>query len=368
MVHGSTRCRVRLPQGLPSKIKLETRRFRKTYRSLKPLAGTGPDGYRNEYLTCLTTTFTCPVANSAVDNHRLVADLYINADLPSWYYWIACSCAMVALIKAEAAVQGGTPDVRPIGMGGCRRRAWTSSLMKDNAKCFNKTFWPVQVAVGVSAGVAKLIFAVREHMHAHPDHVLLKLDFTNAYNTVWRAAILRACYENHEWRHLYRFYWATLSPTSLIVGINSLSEEGVQQGDAAGPAGFCKALQKHAKWAHEELQKVKGFGVFDMDDGYLVGPVEPLMEVVTGFQQRLSDHVGAVLNFRKCQMWCDKNHRNHVQRVLDSLDDTPFQLAHIRLRSGHRSYGLMVSGVPFGDKAFVHAKMKSKVNTIVSQI
>ena len=57
------------------------------------------------------------------------------------------------------------------------------------------------------------------NMQGHPDHVLLKLDFTNAFNTVWRSAILKACQENEKWRHLYRFFWATLSPIALIMGI-----------------------------------------------------------------------------------------------------------------------------------------------------
>ena len=358
----------RLSQGLPDRVGLDGKLFHKVYRSLKPRAGTGPSGYRNEYLTALTCSFTCPIAKVAVDRHREAVDLYVNADLPAWYYWVATSCAMVALIKSKAKVPGGTPDVRPIGMGECRRRAWTSVLMKQNAKCYKKTFWSIQVAVGVSAGVPKLVFAVREHMMAHPNHVLLKLDFTNAFNTVWRAAILRACYENPEWRHLYRFYWATLSPMAVIVGITKLSEEGVQQGDAGASAGFCKPVQPHAKWAHEELQKHDGFAVFDMDDGYMVGPIDQLMRVVAEFQQRLIQHVGAVLNFSKRQLWCVREHRQHVASFISTIDGNEFELAYDRLQSGHRAFGVMVSGVPFGDNAFVQHRMKRKVGTIVSQI
>ena len=40
-------------------------------------------------------------------------------------------------------------------------------LMQDNADTFRKVFWPVQVAVGVKAGIVKLIFAITEHMRAH---------------------------------------------------------------------------------------------------------------------------------------------------------------------------------------------------------
>ena len=79
-------------------------------------------------------------------------------------------------------------------MGGCKRRAWTSRLFTDNVPVFETTFWPVQVAVGVKAGVPKLIMAVVEHMRAHPGQALINLDFTNALGTVWRSAVLQAVY------------------------------------------------------------------------------------------------------------------------------------------------------------------------------
>ena len=44
----------KLPDDLPNKVVLETEKLAQTYRELKPLAGTGPSGYRNEYLQCLT--------------------------------------------------------------------------------------------------------------------------------------------------------------------------------------------------------------------------------------------------------------------------------------------------------------------------
>ena len=126
------------------------------------------------------------------------------------------------------------------------------------------------MTVGVKAGVSKLVFTVTEHLRANPSHVLLKLDFTNAFNSVWRMSILKECYDNEDWRHLYRFFWSNLSPRSRIMAINSLSEEGVQQGDPSGPLGFCMALHRHAVWAHEQLKEVGDMSIFDMDDGYLL--------------------------------------------------------------------------------------------------
>ena len=73
--------------------------------------------------------------------------------------------------------------------------------MKDNKAIFKATFWPAQVAIAVESGVPKLIFGVTEHMRNNESHVLIKLDFTNAFNTVWRSAVLQACLNKQEWRH-----------------------------------------------------------------------------------------------------------------------------------------------------------------------
>ena len=356
-----------LPEGLPTKVKFEDKKFRETYTRLKPLSGTGPDGYRNEFIRALSAGMSCTVAAQAIHLHKTFAEQFVNADLPPWYYWVACAVDMVALIKSLSSQPGGTPDVRPIGMGGCKRRAWTSRLFRDSDVAFKKTFWPVQVAVGVKAGVQKLYMASQEHMRAHPSHVLLKLDFTNAYNTVWRAAVLKACYDEPKWRHLYRFFFATLSPKSIIKGINRLSEEGMQQGDVASAAGFCMALRRPAEWAHEQLRQHGGMGVFDMDDGYLIGPIENLMPIVQQFQERLKQNVGAVLKPSKCKLWCHPSMRNHVQAYLEA-NPSEFDMAKIKLDNGHTSYGVKVSGVPFGDKAYVQHMMRAKVAKVVSLI
>ena len=355
-----------LPEDLPPKVSLKAADLARVYHELKPLAGTGPAGYRNEYLTCLTAFMYDPQASDAVKLHADFATKYVNADLPAWYYWMICSTTMIALIKKLAEVQGGVPDVRPVGMGSCKRRAWTSLLMQDNADVFRETFWPVQVACGVKAGIAKLIFGATQHMQGHPDHVLLKLDFTNAFNTVWRSAILKACRENEKWRHLYRFFWATLSPMALTMGIRVRSREGVQQGDPSGPAGFCMALHPCAAWAHQELRKVGGMALFDMDDGYLMGPLTDVMRVTAQFQIKLQQEVGAVLNPGKCELWGRDN--SHIRSYLRSHPGCVFRLAHVQLESGRRAYGVMLSGVPFGDPDYVRNRMTAKASEIVSQI
>lgn len=76
------------------------------------------------------------------------------------------------------------PDVRPVGMGNCRRRAWTSLLVHQRAAAIGEALGKHQVAVGVKAGLSKLHLLLSQHEAMHPDFVTLKLDCKNAHNSV----------------------------------------------------------------------------------------------------------------------------------------------------------------------------------------
>ena len=86
--------------------------------------------YRNEYLMALARSFNDAEANRAIDAHQSMATLFVNARLPAWFYSVMTAIDLVALIKKLAAEPDGAPDVRPIGKGDCRRRAWTRAAVK----------------------------------------------------------------------------------------------------------------------------------------------------------------------------------------------------------------------------------------------
>ena len=111
------------------------------------------------------------------------------------------------------------------------------NLVRQDARSF---FWPAQVGVAVPGGAEKAIHTVRAWVRRHKDStdkVLVKLDFTNAFNCVDRGVVLeQAC---AHFPALARF------PLSrLMFGSSSLlSSAGVQQGDLLGPLLFAAALQ-----------------------------------------------------------------------------------------------------------------------------
>ena len=62
------------------------------------------------------------------------------------------------------------------------------------------------------------------------------------------------------------------------------------------------ALHGDAEWANDQLRRVRGLAIFDMDDGYFVGTVDSVMDVLGQFQQRLKANVRAILNPSKCEL------------------------------------------------------------------
>eukprot|EP00973_Karenia_brevis_P036316 5008643-Karenia_brevis.AAC.1 len=123
---------------------------------------------------------------------------------------------MLAPIKAVAASAHEAPDVRPIGVGECIRRAINSALMADMKPCFAQHFWPQQAAVGTPSGISLVIFGVRSLLELHPNWVVVRLDIRNAYNEIKRAAILRRLNASSHLRTLVPLFFATHSISSPV--------------------------------------------------------------------------------------------------------------------------------------------------------
>ena len=118
-----------------------------TLSTLARYAGTGVSGFRNGYLTALTEQFEDVLAGEAVNLMESFADRYINAQLPLLFYAIFSRVKLVALIKESAEHVGDVPDVRPLGIGECLRRATHSAAMADftslaSTSCDWSTRWP----------------------------------------------------------------------------------------------------------------------------------------------------------------------------------------------------------------------------------
>ena len=178
------------------------------------------------------------------------------------------------------------------------------TLRRLAAKCANsyvikrrsEELLPVQVGAGVSGGAEAAVHAVRRLVNHMPDdHVFVKLDFTNAFNTVRRHLILASTADKIS--EPYRFVHASLECSPMLTYGNAIiiSAEGSQQGDPLSSLEYCDAAPPTllAKSSRTKF----GF----VDDTNLEGRSSQVANDV----QLIIDshqHAGLHLNAHKCEI------------------------------------------------------------------
>ena len=203
----------------------------------------------------------------------------------------------VALIKALASfisliLLGKTPDhIRPFFFGaslialsqksgGVRSIAVGCSLRRLAAKCavfrvkesLSSLLAPFQLGFGVSNGAESAAHAARLYLNNLPsEHLLLKLNFENAFNSLSRNKMFWAVHDIAP-QVLPLVLSAYSSPSSLFFGDFVIDScEGVQQGDPLGPLLFCLTINPIVPELNSE------FRLLYLDDATLGGSLDDIV-------------------------------------------------------------------------------------------
>lgn len=182
-------------------------------RSFPASTAPGPSGLRVQHLrdACL------PGSTDAFIDHLLaIVALLSNGQ--------ACVAAAPFLAGASlVAVPKPRGGVRPIAIGEVLRRLTGKCLMESVRGRAREHLFPAQVGVTVPAGAEAAVHAVRAWATRHRDaanKVLLKLDFTNAFNTVSRQQVLH--HVRSQFPELARWVtWCYGAPSHLQFGDSS---------------------------------------------------------------------------------------------------------------------------------------------------
>jgi len=255
-------------------------------RSFPTGSSGGPDGVTPQHLKDLL---------SAGANGELLSVLtkFVNILLNGEFSKDICEVIFGGNLLALTKKDGG---IRPIAIGYTWRRL--------AAKCANAyvigrmagVFAPLQLGVGVSGGAEAAVHAARRYISTMPDsHVVVKLDFTNAFNTLRRDCMLEAVARDVP--ELYRFVYASYTVEPILQhGFGVLrSREGPQQGDPLGPLEFCSTIQPLLERLRSELRI--GF----LDDLTLGGDRDVVASDVD-LIDRESAALGLTLNKSKCEI------------------------------------------------------------------
>jgi len=143
---------------------------------------------------------------------------------------------MIALSKKDGRI-------RPISVGYTLRRLAAKCANSHVIAKRSQALQPQQLGVGVAGGVEATVHATRRLVqNLPPGHVIVKLDFSNAFNCIRRDLILdRVALHIPE---IYRLVHAayTCEPILIFGEHQLLSSEGAQQGDPLGSLEFCEAI------------------------------------------------------------------------------------------------------------------------------
>ena len=352
-----------VPHG---KLELKEDRLCEAIRLLKPLASAGPDGMRNEYLTSLVKVQDRRPALRAV---KWFGEQWVNGALPPWYVRVAMAARVAPLVKG-ALPEEGTPDCRPVCVGGTERRLYTSLVLREFKPHFKKLLWPLQAAIGVQSGQQLVTTAIRTALQQRSDFVVVKVDVSNAFNACTRAAMLAAIERHPEVARLLPLYAAILVPESKLWmrGTNGDLEEigrrcaeGGHQGCSATGAAFCLAIHPAVEAADNALGACGGFARFFADDGYLVGPRKEVLEALAAFEIQVREECGLELNRKKTEWLASTEELAEVERPAMA------EAGLVEGKDADGNRGIEVVGIPVGDDEYVEHFVRCKAEGAISK-
>ena len=196
--------------------------------------------------------------------HHVMGSLTLESARPIFF-----GATLIPLKKKDGGIS-------PIAFGQTLRRLVTKCLSRRVAVTVGADLVPLQLGCGVPLGCEATAHATRQYLHHMPqDHLLLKLDFRNAFNSLWRDKMLEAVQQYISNLSLF-IYSDYASPSHLFCGDHILkSAEGVQQGDPLGPLLFCITIQQLIVDLLEILK------LFYLDESILGGSLGDVLTDIT---------------------------------------------------------------------------------------
>ena len=279
--------------------------------SFPPGSAAGPDGVTPQHLKDLISVGAdCSLIRQLSE----LVNLMLEGSLPVEVNEVIYGANLIALKKRN----GG---IRPIAVGYTLRSLAAKCANNHAVAKLSTLLAPIQLGVGVPGGAEAAVHATRRWVTSMPtDCVLVKLDFTNAFNTLRRDSLLEAVARDIP--ELYSFAHASYSCRPMLRHGSSIirSEEGTQQGDPMGPLEFCIALQPILSELKSELR------VAFLDDLTLGGKVDVVAHDVQHIAHEAAK-LGLELNRAKCEIIFENCENRADNASFHGFKDTPLEEA-----------------------------------------
>lgn len=264
-------------------------------RKFPPGSAAGPSGLLPSVLLGLITHPGSPLGGEVV---TAVNELMGGRDIPDEFRELFYGAKLVPLIKKDKAL-------RPIACSEALRRVAAKILATRHAAKFRTILTKSgQIGVSVASGLEGLAgWARRTALKLCEDEVIAKVDFKNAFNSLFRWAIAEAVMEHCP--ELARYVEAAYANPSLLFcgGHTIRSEVGAQQGDPLGPVLFSLAALKCTELSKRLTDGIRGCGWY-LDDGLIIGPANAVHEALCSIRDE-GKKIGLVMNESKTEILCN---------------------------------------------------------------
>jgi hypothetical protein len=257
-------------------------------------------GLRPQHLKEVTAqTPVSADARQVLSQLTRVVNLLVAGQVPGDVMTAMASAPLYALAK-----KGG--GIRPIAVGETLRRLVSKCCCQRSKASAAEFLSPLQVGVGIPGGCEAVIHSVSTALERYghvEDMVMLKIDFTNAFNRIGRASFLKLLHGSEEFGGLYQWVQACYgASSSLLFGDHEIASlAGVQQGDPLGPLLFSLVLQQlvlKVKAAVPDLV----LDVWFLDDGTLIGKTDDVLRAEHIIRVE-GQALGMDINHGKCELW-----------------------------------------------------------------
>ena len=186
--------------------------------------------------------------------------------------------------------------IRPIAIGDVFRRLTAKLGVHKLKPRVSQYLSPFQLGCGVPGGIDVAVHSARySMMNAEEDSVFLKIDISNAFNTIDRRHVAN-CLEEVAPEILPFFKLSYSKPSNLVYGPDIiLSSSGLQQGAPDAPMEFSIGIQKFVQAINSKLK------IAYLDDISLCDNWRTVLADVVKFKESCQ-RIGLKLNTSKCEI------------------------------------------------------------------
>jgi hypothetical protein len=162
----------------------------KILRKLKNDTTPGPAGLRNIHVRMWMGALFSPATTETTSEHLEdpITDM-ANDRLPPWFMKAMQGADLLAIIKTERS-KNSIGDHKPVVIPNTIDKITDKAMLHECQEDYMAKLLPHQLGVGVNFAAELLAMGIRMTLYIKGDRILISIDLRNAYNAMWRAAVV----------------------------------------------------------------------------------------------------------------------------------------------------------------------------------